>query len=526
MSSDEDDSRYEYDERPANVQLHENPMDGGTEAVLSNDDYKSQQVKKRRRRKKPLSKDKRSQPPTRDRYKNNDNLYYHDNHEGDSFDNIDDDHDDGYDEDRSHNIRQRKRPPKKRENLRTDMQKSKSMFISRASTTENKGAFKRSSSFNDDLESYEEDQDHLRYTGSPIREISDQKREGRKTSNQKRRSVERKKTRPRNSSSEHRPDSDDYEKKRIPLQHRKDSNGSNVTKRNQKKSEEKRSEESRTTESADLEKGPTNTSNMGTIKKNHKSKTGHQTRPQSNPKRPISNTKKDNNDSHDGTTIHTQHTGNSTHESTIQTIEEKHRKLDFRFHVGNKPRPKLKKDRSFTEISATGTVVTRDLDCEPYKQDIIDELIRKAQNPSLPNGYHDVIKQLIEFGVTVYEIGYQSLQEDGDLIGEIKNVTQEVAHLIRTPKHGLDERCLLYRDKFGRPYNLVIVGGSSGLTSAWKSSLATFSGLEAIMALAVLSRSFSCGVEGNEEIHLNLICFEYFSPFLYFAILFSGRFGC
>ena len=132
----------------------------------------------------------------------------------------------------------------------------------------------------------------------------------------------------------------------------------------------------------------------------------------------------------------------------------------------------------------------------PYRQDELDDILLHAKDPNHPTEYDDLTRKLIEFGVTVYEITHESAKEGGDLFGEIKMVAQEVSNQVRTT-FGLSERCLLFIDKHGRPFNLCIAGGSSGLTGAWKSNMASFSGFEATVALTVLTRSFSCAVQGS-----------------------------
>ncbi len=62
---------------------------------------------------------------------------------------------------------------------------------------------------------------------------------------------------------------------------------------------------------------------------------------------------------------------------------------------------------------------------------------------------------------------------------------------------GEHQKCLLYRDERGRLYNLVLANGCNGLAGTWESLQLSFSGLQALVALSVLTRAFSCLNEGE-----------------------------
>ena len=59
------------------------------------------------------------------------------------------------------------------------------------------------------------------------------------------------------------------------------------------------------------------------------------------------------------------------------------------------------------------------------------------------------------------------------------------------------QRCLLYLDGQGRLYNLTLSNHSIGPTSRYMEYLTTFSNMEAIIALTILSRSAPCIFNGN-----------------------------
>lgn len=127
---------------------------------------------------------------------------------------------------------------------------------------------------------------------------------------------------------------------------------------------------------------------------------------------------------------------------------------------------------------------------KPYKQNIIDKAIADAQDDGNDTEYEEVVKVLQRMGVAVYQIGYQSTTKGGDLFGDITAVATDVSNKLRDD--GLKERCLLYKDRDGRPFNLTITGGSSGLNGAWTGSSAVFSGISALIACVALARYFAC----------------------------------
>lgn len=132
-----------------------------------------------------------------------------------------------------------------------------------------------------------------------------------------------------------------------------------------------------------------------------------------------------------------------------------------------------------------------------YKQDILEEIIRNAQDPNDPSVSHDqVLEILMGFGIKVYEIDHTA-NIRGNLFKEIKEVVENVSTYSRAESNSgeLSQSCLLYRDRNNRLFNLTIQGGSMGLEGSWKNSLATFSGLEAMIGMTVLTRSFTCALQ-------------------------------
>jgi len=97
------------------------------------------------------------------------------------------------------------------------------------------------------------------------------------------------------------------------------------------------------------------------------------------------------------------------------------------------------------------------------------------------DGSRATIDQLKEFGITVY------IAEHGSI--DMYLLQQVVQHAMSCKS---TKRCLLYRDTNGRLYNLTLNNGCSGLAGTWKSLLLSFSGIQALVALTVLTRTFGC----------------------------------
>lgn len=115
-----------------------------------------------------------------------------------------------------------------------------------------------------------------------------------------------------------------------------------------------------------------------------------------------------------------------------------------------------------------------------YKKDVLQQVIDGHDNLD----GRKTIDQLKDFGITVY------LTEQANInLSILKKVVEHASNNDRSKEH---QRCLLYKDDKGRLYNLTLNNGSSGLAGTWSSLLLTFSGLQAVVAMSVLTRAFSC----------------------------------
>ena len=90
-------------------------------------------------------------------------------------------------------------------------------------------------------------------------------------------------------------------------------------------------------------------------------------------------------------------------------------------------------------------------------------------------------------------------EEDGINIDVLTKVVEHASasNSDRSRPDYENQRCLLYRDDKGRLYNLTLKNGCSGLAETWKSLLISYSGLEAVTALTVLTRAFACVDSGD-----------------------------
>lgn len=116
-----------------------------------------------------------------------------------------------------------------------------------------------------------------------------------------------------------------------------------------------------------------------------------------------------------------------------------------------------------------------------YKRDVLQQVIHAHDNKD----GRRTIDQLKDFGITVY------LTEHGNINYPI--LRKVVEHASKSKANGSkNARCFLYKDENGRLYNLTLNNGSGGLAASWQSTNTSFSGLQALVALTVLSRVLPC----------------------------------
>ncbi|KAL7498224.1 hypothetical protein ACHAWT_007240 [Skeletonema menzelii] len=126
------------------------------------------------------------------------------------------------------------------------------------------------------------------------------------------------------------------------------------------------------------------------------------------------------------------------------------------------------------------------IECQQdYKFQILQRIIDQEDNKD----GRQTIDQLKEFGITVYLAEHDTVNLT--LLKQvISHVTVNKNDRSRDPHE--NQRCILYRDKSGQLYNLTVDNGSGGLASTWKQLMLSFSGMQAMVALSVLTRAFAC----------------------------------
>lgn len=154
------------------------------------------------------------------------------------------------------------------------------------------------------------------------------------------------------------------------------------------------------------------------------------------------------------------------------------------------------------EMCRTGNCEFKDgyMICGPYKREVLKQQI---QNNSPGSGRRSAIVETLRgMGVKVFIIDGKSVTSTKDMIDHVQRVigyvSKENRVLQKTQPLGF-QRCLLYQDRPGRLFNLMLDSRSVGPVGLWKDYMDGFSGLEALIALSVLSRSFSCAVSGKED---------------------------
>lgn len=136
-----------------------------------------------------------------------------------------------------------------------------------------------------------------------------------------------------------------------------------------------------------------------------------------------------------------------------------------------------------------------------YKSTILQQVIEEHKHV---DGSQATIDQLKEFGITVYLV-------DSDNV-DVALLRQVVEHVSasrsdRSKSTYANQRCLLYRDKSGRLYNLTLNNGCDGLASTWRSLHVMYSGLQAMIAFTVLSRAYGCADVANSLLKSTYILF-------------------
>ncbi|GKY90464.1 hypothetical protein MPSEU_000020200 [Mayamaea pseudoterrestris] len=131
--------------------------------------------------------------------------------------------------------------------------------------------------------------------------------------------------------------------------------------------------------------------------------------------------------------------------------------------------------------------------CLPCRKEIFRQQV--AANSLGSDRRLAILETLEHLGVKVYVIKGENCADTGEVLKQVKRIVNLISMATRVlPMSGsLEyERALLYQDHNERLFNLLISHHAVGPSETWKNYLDSFSGLEAMIALLVLIRSFPC----------------------------------
>ena len=132
--------------------------------------------------------------------------------------------------------------------------------------------------------------------------------------------------------------------------------------------------------------------------------------------------------------------------------------------------------------------------CAPYKAEVFQQQL--DENGPGSGRRNAIIGALQDLGVKVFIIDSISTPTTEDILHHVKRVVGYIARENRVlPKTGGPlgyQRCLLYQDHQGRLFNLVLSKHATGPANQYNEYLDSFSGLEAMLAITILCRSFPC----------------------------------
>ena len=159
-------------------------------------------------------------------------------------------------------------------------------------------------------------------------------------------------------------------------------------------------------------------------------------------------------------------------------------------------------DRTLSMVDSGFSVNYKDASfiCAPYKDEVFRQQIEEHAPGSARRSA--IIASLQDLGVKVFIIDSVSTPTSTDILHHVKRVVGYIAKENRVlPKTGPlgYQRCLLYQDHQGRLFNLMLSKHAIGPAGKFQEYLDSFSALEAVIALTVLSRSFPCASQRKFE---------------------------
>lgn len=132
----------------------------------------------------------------------------------------------------------------------------------------------------------------------------------------------------------------------------------------------------------------------------------------------------------------------------------------------------------------------------PYKREALD----KSMASALKKGFErrDVLLSSLKLmGITAFIIDSQHATTVPEIMEHVHRVITFVGKENRTFAPTAFQRCLLYQDREGLLYNLVMPPYSAGLASKWQEYVDGFSAFQATIAFTTLLRSLPCAQEGT-----------------------------
>lgn len=195
----------------------------------------------------------------------------------------------------------------------------------------------------------------------------------------------------------------------------------------------------------------------------------------------------------------TKQQNNSIHEPTMSKTKEKKRRVDFQKDSFNKSR-----SIPYDEAIRMNTIRSK-----PYKVELLRQ--HMVQNSPGIGRRTAILICLKEMGVKAYVIDGSHLRTSYELLKNVKLVVKLVASengniaskqsSQNSEKNQIDyrsnQRCLLYQDEYGRIFNIMISRNAVGPLTSYQNYLESFSGVQAMIALTVLCRSFACMTTGK-----------------------------
>eukprot|EP00522_Entomoneis_paludosa_P012905 CAMPEP_0172444002 /NCGR_PEP_ID=MMETSP1065-20121228/4160_1 /TAXON_ID=265537 /ORGANISM="Amphiprora paludosa, Strain CCMP125" /LENGTH=499 /DNA_ID=CAMNT_0013194419 /DNA_START=77 /DNA_END=1577 /DNA_ORIENTATION=- len=143
---------------------------------------------------------------------------------------------------------------------------------------------------------------------------------------------------------------------------------------------------------------------------------------------------------------------------------------------------------------------------KPYKNEIMLNQIMEHEPGD--DRRAAIINCLRDMGVKVFIIEAKSIETTADILHHVHRVVDYVSRENQLFSAGyVDEdgnpadplgfqRCLLYQDRSGRLFNLVMAKHAVGPASQYESLMTSFSGIEAMALITILCRSFACVAKG------------------------------